>query len=163
MRFSRRQPIVAPLLSWSILRRRKHRGEFAAFVTLIAQRASAFLAVIGDDVQRLGIGTTVNRRHGEHRLRATIANRRRKRERHVADRIRHHARGWLAFTHVIRNSTFQALGSEEALTISPLSRPHEAHLQIRTWASRLKCIAAIIAGRGKRKLTLVPSHRAAYA
>jgi hypothetical protein len=128
MRFSRRQPIVAPLLSWSILRRRKHRGEFAAFVTLIAQRASAFLAVIGNDVQRLGIGTTVNRRHGEHRLRATIANRRRKRERHVADRVRHHARGWLAFTHVTGNSTFQALGSEEALTISPLSRPHEAHL-----------------------------------
>jgi hypothetical protein len=66
MRFSRRQPIVAPLLSWLILRRRKHRGKFAGFATLIAQRASAFLAVIGDDVQRLGIGTTVNRRHGEH-------------------------------------------------------------------------------------------------
>jgi hypothetical protein len=136
LRFSRQQPIVGPLLSWSILWRRKLRGKFAAFATLIAQRASAFLAVIGDGVQRLGIGTTVNRRHGEHRLRATIANRRRKRERHVADRIRHHARGWLAFTHVTGNSTFTRLVQKRPSARSTFVNPNVGVARFRNWVVR---------------------------
>jgi len=51
--------VNAPLLSWLIFRRRKHRGngKFACLAVLTAERASVFLAAISDDVQRLGIPT----------------------------------------------------------------------------------------------------------
>jgi hypothetical protein len=54
-----------------------------------AERASAFLALIGDHLYCVGL---VNRSNGNHRNAAGITNRRRKLNRTVRDRLsRHHS------------------------------------------------------------------------
>ena len=67
--------------------RKRQDNLSSASVAWPTKRASAFLALIGNNLHYVGCGVTENRRDGNHRDAAFIANGRRKLYRSVFDRI----------------------------------------------------------------------------